>query len=102
MADAFGYIGIPDSQPARQAGRTISKLKTFLSRNSVRGIGGISVRGKTAWRLSNCRPSVTQIPDIVHYEAATILRPQDVIWDYSMGGARREGFVLEAEIGCSP
>ena len=81
-------------------------LKTFLSRNSLRGDRVvISVSGQSGLARFIKLPPVeaSKIPDIVKYEAKQqIPFPlEDVVWDYQqmMGTSTEEGFALEAEVG---
>ncbi|HEY5312774.1 MAG TPA: type IV pilus assembly protein PilM [Pirellulales bacterium] len=108
-ADAFDYIEYPKllSQPDADASELIHEaLKTFLSRNSLRGDRVvISVSGQSGLARFIKLPPVetSKIPDIVKYEAKQqIPFPlEDVVWDYQqmMGSSTDEGFALEAEVG---
>jgi type IV pilus assembly protein PilM len=108
-ADAFDYVEYPKllSQPDADASELIHEaLKTFLSRNSLRGDRVvISVPGQSGLARFIKLPPVeaSKIPDIVKYEAKQqIPFPlEDVVWDYQqmMGSSTDEGFALEAEVG---
>jgi type IV pilus assembly protein PilM len=108
-ADAFDYIEYPKllSQPDADASELVhDALKTFLSRNSLRGDRVvISVSGQSGLARFIKLPPVesSKIPDIVKYEAKQqIPFPlEDVVWDYQqmMGSSTSEGFALDAEVG---
>jgi type IV pilus assembly protein PilM len=109
VADGFDYVEYPQilSQPGADAAELIrDALKTFLSRNSVKGDRiAISVPGQNGLARFIKLPPVEakKIPDIVRYEAKQQI-PFDlseVIWDYQRmgGGSEQEGFALETEIG---
>ena len=105
----FDYIEYPKilSQPGSDPNALIGEaLKTFLSRNSVRGDRvAISVSGQSGLARFIKLPPVEakKIPDIVRYEARQQIPfdLNDVIWDYQRmgGGSEEEGFALETEIG---
>jgi len=109
VADAFDYIEYPKilSQPEANAEELIAEaLKTFLSRNSVRGDRvAISVSGQSGLARFIKLPPVEskKIPDIVKYEAKQQIPfgLEDVVWDYQQmaGGSVEEGFALETEVG---
>ncbi len=108
-ADAFDFIEYPkilsqpDADPAELIGEA---LKTFLSRNAVKGDQiAISVPGQAGLARFIKLPPVEskKIPDIVRYEAKQQIPfdLNDVIWDYQRIGlfTEEEGFALETEIG---
>jgi len=109
FADAFDYIEYPKilSQPGADPAELVHEaLKTFLSRNTVRGDGvAISVSGQSGLARFIKLPPVEskKIPDIVRYEARQQIPFDlaDVVWDYQRMGAdsEEEGFALETEIG---
>jgi type IV pilus assembly protein PilM len=108
-AEAFDFIEYPkvltapDADPVELVREA---LKTFLSRNVVKGDRvAISVPGQAGLARFIKLPPVEskKIPDIVKYEAKQqIPFPlEDVIWDYQQmaGGSVEEGFALETEVG---
>ena len=107
--EAFDYVEYPKilSQPdANPVELVQDAIKTFLSRNSVRGDRvAISVSGQNGLARFIKLPPVEakKIPDIVKYEARQQIpfALEDVIWDYQQmaGGAVEEGFALETEVG---
>jgi type IV pilus assembly protein PilM len=109
VADAFDYIEYPKilSQPEANPEELIAEaLKTFLSRNSVRGDRvAMSVSGQSGLARFIKLPPVEskKIPDIVKYEAKQQIPfgLEDVVWDYQQmaGGSVEEGFALETEVG---
>ena len=109
VADAFDYIEYPKilSQPEANPEELIAEaIKTFLSRNSVRGDRvAISVSGQSGLARFIKLPPVEskKIPDIVKYEAKQQIPfgLEDVVWDYQQmaGGSVEEGFALETEVG---
>lgn len=109
VADAFDYIEYPQilSEPGADATElTREALKTFLSRNTVRGDKvAISVPGQAGLSRFIKLPPVeaSKIPDIVRYEARQQIPfgLDEVVWDFQRmgGGAEEEGFALETEIG---
>lgn len=109
VAEAFDYIEYPKilSQPEANAEELIADaLKTFLSRNSVRGDRvAISVSGQSGLARFIKLPPVEskKIPDIVKYEARQQIpfALEDVVWDYQQmaGGSEEDGFALETEVG---
>jgi type IV pilus assembly protein PilM len=109
LADAFDFIEYPKilSQPEANPEELIAEaLKTFLSRNSVRGDRvAVSVSGQSGLARFIKLPPVEskKIPDIVKYEARQQIpfALEDVVWDYQQmpGGSVEEGFALETEVG---
>lgn len=107
--EAFDYIEYPKilSQPESDPVALVQEaLKTFLSRNSVRGDKvAISVPGQTGLARFIKLPPVEskKIPDIVKYEAKQQIpfSLDDVVWDYQkmVGGSEEEGYALETEVG---
>jgi len=107
--EAFDYIEYPKilSQPESDPVALVQEaLKTFLSRNSVRGDKvAISVPGQTGLARFIKLPPVEskKIPDIVKYEAKQQIpfSLEDVVWDYQkmVGGSEEEGYALETEVG---
>jgi type IV pilus assembly protein PilM len=109
VADAFDFVEYPTiiGQPDADANELVREaLKTFLSRNSVKGDKvAISVSGQNGLARFIKLPPVEakKIPDIVRYEARQQIpfKLEDVVWDYQKmpGGSEEEGFALEAEVG---
>ena len=108
-ADAFDYIEYPKilSQPEADPVELVREaLRTFLSRNSVRGDRvAISVSGQSGLARFIKLPPVEskKIPNIVGYEARQQIpfALEDVVWDYQQmaGGSEEDGFALETEVG---
>ena len=108
-AEAFDYIEYPKilSQPEADPVELVREaLRTFLSRNVVRGDRvAISVSGQSGLARFIKLPPVEskKIPDIVKYEARQQIpfALEDVVWDYQQmaGGSEEDGFALETEVG---
>src|SRR5687768_6745793 len=109
VAEAFDFVEYPTilGQPdADDATLIRDALKTFLSRNTLRGDQvAISVSGQNGLARFIKLPPVEakKIPEIVRYEARQQIpfKLEEVIWDYQQlpGGGETEGFALEAEVG---
>jgi type IV pilus assembly protein PilM len=109
VAEGFDYVEYPTilGQPdADDATLIRDALKTFLSRNTLRGDQvAISVSGQNGLARFIKLPPVEakKIPEIVRYEARQQIpfKLEEVIWDYQQlpGGGETEGFALEAEVG---
>ncbi|HZZ72595.1 MAG TPA: type IV pilus assembly protein PilM [Pirellulales bacterium] len=108
-ADAFDFIEYPQilSQPdADPVTLVADALKTFLSRNNVKGDKvAVSVPGQSGLARYIKIPPVEakKVPDLVKYEAKQQIpfALEDVIWDYQQmpGGVETEGIVLDTEVG---
>ena len=109
MAVAFDYVphakilSQPDANPEELIAEA---LRTFLSRNQVKGdVVAISVPGQTALSRFISLPPVDQgkIAEIVKYEAKQQIpfALEDVIWDYQvLGSGEMAGdLILDAEVG---
>ncbi len=112
MAVAFDYVphakilSQVDVTPEQKVEMIDSALKTFLSRNQVRGdVVAISVPGEKALARFIQLPPVeaSKVGEIVKYEARQQIpfALEEVIWDYQPLGAGMEesGFLLDAEVG---
>lgn len=109
MASAFDYIQYPKilTQPDAVPEEIISDaMKTFLSRNDLRGEQvAMSVPGQTSLTRFIALPPVEakKVHQIVQYEARQQIpfALEDVVWDYQRLGSGIEegGFLLDAEVG---
>ena len=109
VADAFDFIEYPQilSQPDADPATLIADaIKTFLSRNKVKGDKvAVSVPGQNGLARYIKIPPVEakKVADLVKYEAKQQIpfALEDVIWDYQKmpGGVEEEGYVLDTEVG---
>jgi type IV pilus assembly protein PilM len=109
QATAFDYVEHPKilSQPDADPDQlTHEALKTFLSRNTLRGdVVVISVPGQSGLARFVKLPPVEEkkISDIVRFEAKQQIpfNLEEVVWDYQKigQGTVTDGFAMETEIG---
>ncbi len=111
VADAFDFVEYPQilsqaADPSEAAAIVAEAIKTFLSRNNVKGDKiAVSVPGQSGLARYIKIPPVEakKVPDLVKYEAKQQIpfALEDVIWDYQTmpGSVVEDGFMLDTEVG---
>ena len=109
VAEAFDLVEYPQilTQPdADPAALIADAIKTFLSRNKIKGDKvAISVPGQAGLARYIKIPPVeaSKVPALVKYEAKQQIpfALEDVIWDYQTmpGSVVEEGYMLDTEVG---